>query len=203
MNKLTIIASTIIALLLLACSSDYTKLEQAISNGDLKEAEEYLKEVNDIQDSYYYGGMLIDEYLAIGKIDRAIYVFDNITGHQSMYEFGGEYTPKYASKIYTALIDAERYDDAWNYHKRSYDTVDYPGNAPDYLAYLTDVIISMCNNGHKDKVPAFIKEKSTWFLKNVDNHQWGKDYPNFSYDIMRSELNRVFDDIQNQTMSYE
>ena len=106
------------------------------------------------------------------------------------------YTQKYSKKIYNALFKESRYDEAWNYHARSYDSEDYPGNAPDYFAYMSDVVIAMCSSGQSAQAQQFIKQKSVWFLKNVDNHEWGKDYPNYRYDIMRSELNKVYNNAQ-------
>lgn len=156
MNKLNIIVCILIASFVSSCSSssDNKKLEEAIDAGKLKEAEELLKEEDDAGLCRYYGGLLIDEYLAIGKLDRAIYVFDNITGHNTMDNlvFGNEYSREYSRKIYNALLDAGRYDDAWNYHEREYSSVDYAGNAQHYLAYMTDVITSMCKTGRHEQV---------------------------------------------------
>ena len=177
---------------------------KALDAGNLTEAEKYLKEIKGSSECLYYGGMLIDEYLAIGNLDRAIYVFERITGHCSMYNMkykglydNAAYTEKYSRKIYDALIKEGRYDEAWNYHARSYDSEDYPGNAPDYFAYMADCVIAMCNSGNSVQASQFIKQKSVWFLKNVDNSRWGKDYPNYRYSIMCSELNKVFNSIQN------
>ena len=179
-------------------------VENALNNGNLKEAEKYLKEIKDSRECRRYGGLLIDEYLAIGNLDRGIYVFEKITGHCSMYNMqykglynNAAYTEKYSRKIYDALIKEGRYDEAWNYHARSYDSEDYPGNAPDYFAYMADCVIAMCNSGNSVQASQFIKQKSVWFLKNVDNSRWGKDYPNYRYSIMCSELNKVFNSIQN------
>lgn len=204
MSKFGLILYAVAFCLLTACgASSSEKCEAALNAGNLKEAESHLKEIDDSDVCRYYGGLLIDEYLAIGNLNRAIYVFDNITGHCSMYEmqFDGlyssaDYTKKYSKKIYNALLKECRYDEAWNYHARSYDGEDYPGNAPDYFAYMSDVIIAMCNSGQSMQAQQFIKQKSVWFLKNIDNHEWGKDYPNYRYDIMRSELNKVYNNAQ-------
>lgn len=202
MNKLGLILYAVAFCLLTACgASSSEKCEAALDAGNLKEAEQYLKEIEDRDACRYYGGLLIDEYLSIGNLDRAIFVFDNITGHCSMYDMqwhnaNATYTRVYAKKIYNTLLKENRYDEAWNYHGRSYDSEDYPGNAPDYFAYMSDVIISMCNSGQSMQAQQFIKQNSVWFLKNVDNHEWGEDYPNYRYDIMRSELNKVFNEAQ-------
>lgn len=194
----------VVACLATSCTmSAKEQCEAALTKGNLKEAETHLKEIKDAAQCRYYGGLLIDEYLAIDNIDRAIYVFDKITGHCSMYQMqysysysSADYTQAYSKKIYNALLKAGRYDEAWSYHSRSYDSENYPGNAPDYFAYMADCIMQMCSSGNAAQASQFIKQKSMWFLKNVDNHKWGEDYPNYRYDIMCSELNRVFNSVQ-------
>lgn len=190
--------------MLVACGPTASeKCNEALTVGNLKEAETLLKEISDGGVRRYYGGMLIDEYLSMDKLDRAIYVFDRITGHCSMYDMqyksayaSAEYTQTYSAKIYQALIKAERYDEAWTYHERNYDGENYPGNAPNYFSYMTDCITHMCNLGNAAQAIEFMKQKRIWFLNNVDNHEWGKDYPNYRYDIMSAQLNKILNDAQ-------
>ena len=205
MEKIKLVLPIMALCVLVACTPIASKkCQSALDAGNLTEAEKYLKEIKGSSECLYYGGMLIDEYLSIGNLDRAIYVFERITGHCSMYNMkykglydNAAYTEKYSRKIYDALIKKGRYDEAWNYHARSYDSEDYPGNAPDYFAYMADCVIAMCNSGNSVQASQFIKQKSVWFLKNVDNSRWGNDYPNYRYSIMYSELNKVFNSIQN------
>ena len=204
MNKVLKLAlCLVIACVSTACSLSSTeKCEAALVAGNLKEAEMHLRKIDDGSKCRYYGGLLIEEYLAIDNLDRAIYVFDNITGHCSMYNMqwsyqtGARYAQTYSKKIYNALLKAGRYDEAWNYHAISYETEDYPGNAPDYFAYMSDCIMHMCSTGNSSQASQFIKQKSVWFLKNVDNHKWGEDYPEYRYETMRSELNKVYNSAQ-------
>ena len=194
MNKLGLILYAVAFCLLTACgASSSEKCEAALDAGNLKEAEQYLKEIEDRDACRYYGGLLIDEYLAIGNLDRAIFVFDNITGHCSMYDMqwhnaNATYTRVYAKKIYNTLLKENRYDEAWNYHGRSYDSEDYPGNAPDYFAYMVDVITHLCTNNRKAEAHRFVTTHIHWFTKNVDNHEWGKDYPQYYKSIMHGQL---------------
>ena len=178
-------------------------VENALNNGNLKEAEKYLKEIKDSRECRHYGGLLIDEYLAIGNLDRAIHVFENITGHCSMYNMkykglydNAAYTEKYSRKIYDALIKDGRYDEAWNYHARNYENEDYAGNAPNYFSYMSDVIVAMCHSGQQAQAQQFIKQKSVWFIKNVDNSYSVDSYLDYRYDIMRSQLFKVLNDAQ-------
>ena len=204
MEKIKLVLPIMALCVLVACTPIASKkCQSALDAGNLTEAEKYLKEIDDAVECRHYGGMLIDEYLAIGNLDRAIYVFDRITGHCSMYDMkykglydSAAYTEKYSRKIYDALIKEGRYDEAWNYHALSYDTEDYPGNAPDYFAYMVDCITQMCSTGDRALATQFMKQKAGWFLKNVDNHKWGEDYPQFRYNIMCGELNKALNNNQ-------
>lgn len=190
--------------MLVACGPPASeKCNEALTVGNLKEAETLLKEISDGGVRRYYGGMLIDEYLSMDKLDRAIYVFDRITGHCSMYEMqytalyaSANYTKTYSTKIYKALIKEERYDEAWDYHGRGYQSENYPGNAPDYFAYMTDCMMHMCSSGNATQAYEFMKQKRIWFLNNVDNHECGKDYSDYYYDIMSAQLNKVLNESQ-------
>ena len=204
MGKMKLVLSIMALCFLFACTPTASKkCQSALDAGNLKEAEQYLKEIKDAEERRHYGGLLIDEYLAIDNLDRAIHVFENLTGHCSMYNMkykglydSAAYTEKYSRKIYDALIKEGRYDEAWNYHARSYDSEDYPGNAPDYFAYMSDVIVAMCNSGQQAQAQQFIKQKSVWFIKNVDNSYSVDSYLDYRYDIMRSQLFKVLNDSQ-------
>ena len=180
------------------------QFEEALKTGNLTEAELHLKKMNDDKDSRHYGGLLIEEYISIDNLDRAIYVFEHITGHCSMSDTqftalykNAEYTKKYAKIIYYALLKNGRYDEAWEYHTRSYKDTDYPGNAPDYFSYMSDVIIEMLQKGKHAEAQQFINQKSIWFLKNVNNHKYGDTYPNYyRYENMCEELKHVFNTVQ-------
>ena len=204
MEKIKLVLSIMALCALVACAPIASKkCDVALNAGNLKEAEKYLKEIKDSRECRRYGGLLIDEYLAIGNLDRAIYVFEKITGHCSMYNMkykglydDAAYTEKYSRKIYDALIKKGRYDEAWNYHARNYDSEDYAGNAPDYFAYMSDVIVAMCRSGQQAQAQQFIKQKSVWFIKNVDNSYNVDSYLDYRYDIMRSQLFKVLNDAQ-------
>lgn len=204
MEKIKLVLPIMALCVLVACTQIASKkCQSALDAGNLKEAEAFLKEIDDAVECRHYGGMLIDEYLAIGNLDRAIYVFERITGHCSMYNMqykglynNAVYTEKYSRKIYDALIKEGRYDEAWNYHARKYDREDYAGNAPDYFAYMSDVIVAMCNSGQHAQAQQFIKQKSVWFIKNVDNSYNVDSYLDYRYDIMRSQLFKVLNDSQ-------
>ena len=204
MEKIKLVLPIMALCVLVACTPIASKkCQSALDAGNLKEAELFLKEIKGSRECLYYGALLIDEYLTIGNLDRAIYVFEKITGHCSMYNMkykglydNAAYTEKYSRKIYDALIKDGRYDEAWNYHARNYEKEDYAGNAPNYFSYMSDVIVAMCNSGQQTQAQQFIKQKSVWFIKNVDNSYSVDDYLDYRYDIMRSQLFKVLNDSQ-------
>lgn len=186
------------AVLFLSCESSANKMDVALSNGELSKAESLLSDLSG-SEMYRYSSRLIDEYLSIGNLDKAIRVFNDITPHCSMYEMqytalysSASYTKENAKKIYNALLDEERYDECWSFHPLSYETETYPGNAPDYFSYMTDVIAHMCARGQYDEARRFMMQKRVWFLNNVDNNEWGHEYPDCSFSVMCGKLENVY-----------
>lgn len=187
------------ALTFVACGpSPREQFDVAVANGELSNALKILPDIEQKDGFYLCCTTLIDEYLAIGNIDKAIYVFDKVSSHCSMYEMQYEslhstarYTNKNSKKIYKKLIAADRFEDAWAYHPLSYDSENYPGNAPEYFGYIADVITHLCVNNRKAEAQMFLNTHIHWFTKNVDNHQWGKDYPQYSKNIMHGQLLEV------------
>lgn len=187
-----------LVVLFLSCESAADKMEAALSYGELSNAETLLSDISG-SEKYRYGSRLIDEYLAIGNVDKAIYVFNYLTPHCSMYEIKysnlystATYTQENAKKIYNALLDEERYEECWNFHPLSYGTEAYPGNAPDYFSYMSDVIVHMCARGQYDEARRFMMQKRVWFLNNVDNNEWGDKYPDCSFSVMCGKLDQVY-----------
>ena len=184
------------ALAFVACGpSPREQFDVAVAEGRLSDALKILPEINRDNGRYFCCTTLIDEYLAIGEIDKAIYVFDRVSSHCSMYQMGFEslystskYTKLNSQKIYKKLISADRFDEAWAYHPLSYDSENYPGNAPEYFGYMADVITHLCTHNRKAEAQMFLNTHIHWFTKNVDNHQWGKDYPQYRKSIMHEQL---------------
>ena len=191
----------VIACMFSSCVSKTDRIEKAIEKNKFEKAEKKLKKIRKWKNKKHYGGLLIEAYLDNDNIDRAIYVFENITGHCSMYDmqwdhkWAAEYTNKYSRKIYKALLEDGRYDEAWNYHALRYESEDYPGNAENYFSYMTDVVLSMCSTGHSAAVPRFIKTKSLWFTKNIDNNKYGKEYPDYTHSNACNRLYQIYHDL--------
>jgi hypothetical protein len=189
---LAVVISTVLTFV--ACGpSAREQFDVAIAEGRLSDALKILPEVD--SGAYSCSTTLIDEYLAIGDIDKAIYVFDKVLNRCSVYQMKYEnlystsqYTKQNSQKIYKKLIAADRLDDAWAYHPLSYESDTYPGNAPQYFAYMVDVITHLCVNNRKTEAQRFLTTHIHWFTKNVDNHEYGEDYRQYSKSIMHSQL---------------
>ena len=157
------------------------RVENAIQKNKLKKAEKRLRKLHYEEKKNYYGRKLIDAYMYNDNVDRAMYVFDNLTELES------------DESIYDALIEDARYDEAWKFHKNN---SDYYSNADEYFSYMTDVILSMCSTGRSVQVPRFIKTKSIWFTKNVDNYTGNLgDYSDYTHAKATSRLYQIYNDL--------
>lgn len=169
----------------------YDKFEALIKEGKLSEAREAL---GDVHKKLFEQGAkrLINEYLAIGNLDQAIDVYENVSSnHLSTYDMkfrNGEYERYVTAKLYKALIEADRFEDAWQYHPLEYEDQNYPGNGGCYYGYMTDVIAYLCQHNRQAEAQRFFDKNIIWFKKNVDNNKWGNEYPQYSYSNMRSQL---------------
>jgi hypothetical protein len=143
--------------------------------------------------------MLIEEYLSIDELDKAIHVYERITPyHCSRYEMQWDnlygldgYEVAVTAKFRKALIKADRFEEAWEYYPLEYETETYAGNASSYFRYMSDVIVHLCSNDRKPEAQLFLNRHVNWFRTNVDNGEWGKDYPQYSYASMKSELQDI------------
>ena len=98
---LAVIIST--ALTLVACGpSPREQFDVAVAEGRLSDALKILPEINRDNGRYFCCTTLIDEYLAIGDIDKAIYVFDRISSHCSVYQM--QYENLFHIEIYEAEL---------------------------------------------------------------------------------------------------
>lgn len=118
-------------------------------------------------------------------LDAAIYLYENKTNHTSTYNMKhyyetAEFTRSATKVLYDALINAERMEEAWNYHALDYDTPTYAGNSNCYFQYVMDVVNYYCKQNRKQEARLFLKEHLIWFVNYVDNGEWGKSYPNFT-----------------------
>ena len=169
------------------------KVEQAILSKDIDKIMEALKE-SPRQD---HPLELLTQLVNDGYLDAAIYFYNNKTSHCSTYEmqyeasYGDASFTKAATKlIYDALISSERMEEAWQYHPLDYEEPNYAGNANAYFAYINDVVNYYCKTGKKDIARQFVKEHLAWFVNNVDNGRYGKDYPEFYSEKVSQRLTK-------------
>lgn len=194
-----IVLSVLLVLIFISCTSQAEKFEAALYAGNLTEAETILKDIEADYGRHVYAQMLIEEYLSIDELDKAIHVYERITPyHCSRYEMQWDnlygldgYEVAVTAKFRKALIKADRFEEAWEYYPLEYETETYAGNASSYFRYMSDVIVHLCSNDRKPEAQLFLNRHVNWFRTNVDNGEWGKDYPQYSYASMKSELQDI------------
>ena len=186
-------------LAILSCTSPAEKFETALSEGNLTEAETILKDMKSEDGKYRFARILIEEYLSLDELDRALHVYERITPyHSSRYDMKFEslyghdgYEVAMTAKLRKALVKADRFDEAWEYYPLEYKTVEYAGNGGSYFRYMSDVIVHLCSMNRKAEAQTFLNNHIHWFMNNVDNGEWGKDYPQYSYIHMKSQLYEI------------
>lgn len=202
MKRLTIILSI---LLLVGCGAteqkaklNEAKFYEAIDAGNLSEARNMLYDVEG-EPITRFAEALIEEYITIGDVQSAINVYERITHfHCSVYEMQYDslyghngYERRVCKMLYDALIEADDFETAWKYHPLEYEDPDYAGNGVSYFGYVSDVIIHLVQQGRKLEAQQFLDKHSLWFLKNVDNGEWGKEHPEYQYSKVHSELQSI------------
>ena len=197
MQRLIYIVS--IVFILVSCASQAEKFEAAFNEGSYTEAETILKEISAENGKYRFARMLIEEYLSFDEIDKAIYVYERLTPyHCSRYEmkfdslYGHDkYEVDVTAKLRKALVKSDRFEEAWEYYPLEYETVEYAGNGISYFRYMSDVIVHLCSNNRRSEAQIFLNNNVHWFRTNVDNGEWGKDYPQYTYVNMKSQLQEI------------
>lgn len=171
---------------------------RALDAGNISEAKSLLYDVEG-DELYRCAEMLIEEYIAVGDVKNAISVYErNTPDHCSTYQmqydnlYGHDgYERRVTQLLYDALIEADDFETAWKYHHLEYDDSNYAGNGGCYFGYMSDVLIHLCQQGRTLEAQQFLDKHSLWFLKNVDNGEWGEDYPSFYYSNMVRELQSI------------
>lgn len=193
--------SIVLALALISCvsGSKGEKFESALTEGNFTQAEIVLKEMSSDEGKYRYAQILIDEYLSLEELDKAIYVYEHITpSHCSRYELqystmhvSDGYEVSVTEKLRKALIRADRFDDAWRYYPLDFDNENYAGNGSSYSRYMSDVIVYLCGKDRKHEAQMFLNNNIHWFMNNVDNGQHGEKYLQFSYLNMKTQFQEI------------
>lgn len=191
-------------LLAMGCGGGTSKTEKnnaaefyrALDAGNISEAKSLLYDVEG-DELYRCAEMLIEEYIAVGDVQNAISVYErNTPDHCSTYEMQYHYNHNgYENRVtkllYDALIEADDFETAWRYHELEYDSANYAGNGGCYFGYISDVLIHLCQQVRTLEAQQFLDKHSLWFLKNVDNGEWGEEYPQYSYNRMLQEFQLI------------
>ena len=181
---------------------DVAEFYKLLDAGNISDARAKLYEVEG-DDVYRCAEVLIEEYLALGEVHNAINVYERATPeHCSTYEmkhsslYGhNDYERRVTQLLYNALIEADEFETAWKYHHLEYDSPTYAGNGGCYFNYVSDVLIHLCQQGRQAEAQQFLDKHSLWFLKNVDNGEWGDEYPNYAYDKVVRELQSIINQL--------
>lgn len=163
------------------------RIERSIRKGD---PELVMKAVKKSVE-WYHPLELINQLIDEGYLDAAIFLYEYKTSHCSTYEMKysslyshADFTKKATTLIYDALINAERMDEAWEYHPLEYENPNYTGNASAYYAYVSDVIHHYCIQNKRNEAKQFVNTHMLWFIKNVDNGKYRDEYYEYmSYDV--------------------
>lgn len=178
-------------------NSEVAEFYKLLDEGNISEARKRLYDI-DGEGLYRCAESIIEEYIALGEVHDAINVYERATpNHCSTYQMKyshyshDNYENRVTKLIYDALIEAEDFETAWNYHHLEYDNPTYAGNGGCYFSYVSDVLIYLSQQGRLAEAQQFLDKHSLWFLKNVNNGEWGEEYPNYAYDKVVRELQSI------------
>lgn len=169
---------------------------RALDAGNISEAKSLLYDVTG-DELYRCAEMLIEEYIAVEDIQGAISVYERCTpDHCSTYEMQYHYNHdgyenRVTKLLYDALIEADDFERAWMYHHLEYNDPNYAGNGGCYFGYVSDVLVHLCQQGRILEAQQFLDKHGLWFMKNVDNGEWGEDYPSYYYADMVHKLQSI------------
>ena len=190
-------------LLLMGCTASTSPKDvkaeflSTLDAGNITEARSMLYKIEG-ETLYQCAELLINEYIALDDVQSAIAVYERSTpNHCSTYDMKwatyshNGYENRVTELLYNALIKADDFEGAWKYHPLEYETPTYAGNGGSYFAYISDVLIHLCQQGRKTEAQQFLDKHSLWFLKNVDNGEWGNKYPMYHYDKVLLPLQSI------------
>lgn len=181
--------------------------ETNIHEGKLEDAKATLKSMdfsNHRHAKYDKALRLIELYVANKDVTNAIDFYENL-GHCSTYEMqydiychgtSDDYEPNATKLIRGILIEVGDYDKAWQYHPLRYEDESYAENAKSRYQYMVEIVHYLCENNRKTEARQFIKDKSAWFVKNVDIHnnaasEYYSTYKEYNSRTVKAKLLKV------------
>lgn len=159
----------------ISCGKPYKeKFSEAMTAGNLTEAQEYLTKIEDRENCEYCAKQLIQAYLEVNASAKAVHVYENITfwhaGRDDLDYFSNKYEKEVCKLLREYLMRNGEYDKALNYYPITYDDENYIGNAKDRFSYLSDVVAALCVKGKQEEARKFIEYQLRWFVINVDSY---------------------------------
>ncbi len=190
------VGDLLLAICLVACSDgNIDKFKEKFAEGDLSEAQKYLTRISDQHDAEPCALQLIKSYIEVGSVDKAIYVYENITTwHKDRHDMQYESYDKNVCKLLRkALIKNGDYEKAWDYYPLGYDDEESYANADKRFLYLSDVVDAMCNKGKQEEAVKFVDKNLRWFARNIDNldnkYDWQiEDKQKYGSTVVREKL---------------
>lgn len=188
----------IAVLIMMSCSAN---VEELISEGKYKEAEEAIKKTKGYE-KYDYAEMLINEYIELEEYDRAIYVYEKLTPEHcnnrdmqwpSLYCHGAgeDYEITVTTVFRKIFMESGDYDKVWHYSIWESDgNSGYDAEA--YYKFMSEVILYLCSTGNKAEAHKFLNHYVFWFDTHIDNNSYySTDKPGFHCDVVKSKLQRI------------
>lgn len=168
-----IITLTILVGSFFSCKDrDVERCQKAISAGNLTEAQEYLIEISNRSESERCALPLIRMYLDVNEVEKAIYIYENITyWHSDRYHMKwdrGKYERTVCKLLRECLLKNGDYKRAWNYYPLEYNDENYVGNAQSRYTYMSDVVAALSQEGRQEEARRWIEDELRWFVNFVD-----------------------------------
>lgn len=189
------IAVPVMAAALFSCGDASKDFDKALAAGNLTEAAQCLREIDDRSELKSSALQLIKTYLSIDEPDKAIDVYENITSWHMSRDKMSIYNAKYENEacklLREYLIQNGQYERAWNYYPLDYDDENYVGNARCRYVFLSDVVAAICAKGKQEDAQRFVESQLRWFVANVDSasdEYAEEEKKNFNSEAVREKL---------------
>lgn len=166
------------------------RIEKSIKSGNPDEVMNAVKESADFEHPIY----LLTQLVESENIDAAVYFYNYKTSHcstkemKSNYKNDAEFTRAACLLLYNALIQNEQMEKAWNYHQLDDEDPNASSNAKCYYQYLNDVVMYYCGKDNKQAAQQFVKQHIIWFVKYVDNEEFGQKNPEYQSANIKQQL---------------
>lgn len=187
----------------LLCSACGESFEDAVAEGNYDVAESIIMKTKN-EKKYQYAEILIDEYIDMEELDKALNVYERLTpehcgnnyiGH-SYYGHGyeGRYELNVTNKFRQEFIKQGEYDIVWKYYPWENEEPTSSSNAHSYYRFMNEVILYLCSVDKKAEARAFLRHYLNWFSVNIDMDSYSVNkYPEFNSENVKFQLQNIID----------